>query len=92
MNTIENNVIQMIQLNQYKTNHLLHIFLTIFTLSAWVPFYFMIMAHNRTMRNKIKLAHKIPIENRFPIFLAWFVVCIYCFELIATIMVMTGQI
>jgi len=81
-----------IMLIENRTNHLLHIALSIFTLSAWLYPYILITAINLSKRNKIRRANHMPIENRFPIFFAWFCTAIFALEVVGFIMVLNGQI
>lgn len=63
---------------RYKTNHLLHFFISIFTLSGWLLIWPLISASNTAERNKIYRKYGLSTEsNKTAFIILFFYVCIF---------------
>lgn len=70
------------ELSTHKTNHLLHFFITLFTVGFWLLPWFIMSASNTGERNKIRKHYNLPIEsdtagNLIKIALILFVIVIF---------------
>ena len=52
--------------NQHKTNHILHLLLSILTAGVWLIVWFIITANNTSKRNVIKKRHGLEKESNAP--------------------------
>ncbi|HIF60276.1 MAG TPA: hypothetical protein EYQ26_12435, partial [Rhodospirillales bacterium] len=52
-----------IRLEQHKTNHILHLLLSFFTIGIWIIFWMMIASSNTTNRNVINRKYGLPEES-----------------------------
>jgi hypothetical protein len=51
------------ELSEYKTNHILHLLLSVFTLSAWTLIWLIVAASNCSARNSIRENYNKPKES-----------------------------
>lgn len=50
-------------LDRHKTNHILHLLLSVLSIGFWLPIWLIISASNANERNKINIQSNLPIES-----------------------------
>lgn len=67
---------------EHKTNHILHLLISLFTITLWIPVWLFIATSNTSKRNKIKRDQGMPTEKNIPII---FAAVFFAFVVIGTI-------
>jgi len=79
--TVEQQILVNMELDKFKTNHILHLLLSIFTLSVWVIIWLLCAASNVSQRNLIRKKYGMKKESNGVIYLAWMAIAFVIFTI-----------
>ena len=69
--THEDQMLALVSASEFKTNHVLHLILTLITFGLWSTIWMLVASRNIDKRNKIKAKAGLPTQTNTPKILLW---------------------